>query len=201
MQDPTTNLARQALSAAQQLAQQAHHPELTPTHLAASLLASPEGVTAGVLAKLGIETQALLAEVRSALERLPRSQGGELGMSRARAETLTEAQQAARALKDEFVSTEHLLLGLARAGGPEVSGLLAARGLTAERLEAAVTEVRGGRRVTTPDPEATFDALGKYARDLTQDARDGKLDPVIGRGDEIRRAVQVLSRQIGRAHV
>ena len=195
MQDPTTNLARQALSDAQQLAQQAHHPELTPTHLAASLLASPEGVTAGVLAKLGIETQALLAEVRSALERLPRSQGGELGMSRALAETLTEAQRAARALEDEYVSTEHLLLGLARAGGPEVSGLLAARGLTAERLEAAVTEVRGGRRVTTPDPEATFDALGKYARDLTQDARDGKLDPVIGRGDEIRRAVQVLSRR------
>ena len=195
MQDPTTNLARQALSDAQQLAQQAHHPELTPTHLAASLLASPEGVTAGVLAKLGIETQALLAEVRGALERLPRSQGGELGMSRALGETLTEAQQAARALEDEFVSTEHLLLGLARAGGPEVSGLLAARGLTAERLEAAVTEVRGGRRVTTPDPEATFDALGKYARDLTQDARDGKLDPVIGRGDEIRRAVQVLSRR------
>ena len=195
MQDPTTNLARQALSDAQQLAQQAHHPELTPTHLAASLLASPEGVTAGVLAKLGIETQALLAEVRGALERLPRSQGGELGMSRALGETLTEAQRAARALEDEFVSTEHLLLGLARAGGPEVSGLLAARGLTAERLEAAVTEVRGGRRVTTPDPEATFDALGKYARDLTQDARDGKLDPVIGRGDEIRRAVQVLSRR------
>ena len=195
MQDPTTNLARQALSDAQQLAQQAHHPELTPTHLAASLLASPEGVTAGVLAKLGIETQALLAEVRGALERLPRSQGGELGMSRALGEALTEAQQAARALEDEFVSTEHLLLGLARAGGPEVSGLLAARGLTAERLEAAVTEVRGGRRVTTPDPEATFDALGKYARDLTQDARDGKLDPVIGRGDEIRRAVQVLSRR------
>ena len=195
MQDPTTNLARQALSDAQQLAQQAQHPELTPTHLAASLLASPEGVTAGVLAKLGIETQALLAEVRSALERLPRSQGGELGMSRALGETLTEAQRAARALEDEFVSTEHLLLGLARAGGPEVSGLLAARGLTAERLEAAVTEVRGGRRVTTPDPEATFDALGKYARDLTQDARDGKLDPVIGRGDEIRRAVQVLSRR------
>ena len=195
MQDPTTNLARQALSDAQQLAQQAHHPELTPTHLAASLLASPEGVTAGVLAKLGIETQALLAEVRGALERLPRSQGGELGMSRALGETLTEAQQAARALEDEFVSTEHLLLALARAGGPEVSGLLAARGLTAERLEAAVTEVRGGRRVTTPDPEATFDALGKYARDLTQDARDGKLDPVIGRGDEIRRAVQVLSRR------
>ena len=195
MQDPTTNLARQALGAAQQLAQQAHHPELTPTHLAASLLASPEGVTAGVLAKLGIETQALLAEVRGALERLPRSQGGELGMSRALAETLTEAQRAARALEDEFVSTEHLLLGLARAGGPEVSGLLAARGLTAERLEVAVTEVRGGRRVTTPEPEATFDALGKYARDLTQDARDGKLDPVIGRGDEIRRAVQVLSRR------
>ena len=132
MQDPTTNLARQALSDAQQLAQQAHHPELTPTHLAASLLASPEGVTAGFLAKLGIETQALLAGVRGALERLPRSQGGELGMSRALGEALTEAQQAARALEDEYVSTEHLLLGLARAGGPEVSGLLAARGLTAD---------------------------------------------------------------------
>ncbi|MDA0948105.1 MAG: AAA family ATPase [Planctomycetota bacterium] len=195
MQDQYTNLARQALTSAQQLAQAAQHPELTPTHLAAALLDSPEGVTAGVLSKLGVEAQALLAELRSALERRPRTQGGELAMGRSLAEVLNQAGQAAKAMQDEFVSTEHLLLGLAKAGGPEVSGLFAARGLSVDKVEAALTEVRGGRRVTSADPEATFDALGKYARDLTQDARDGKLDPVIGRGDEIRRAVQVLSRR------
>jgi ATP-dependent Clp protease ATP-binding subunit ClpB len=195
MQDQYTNLARQALTSAQQLAQAAQHPELTPTHLAAALLESPEGVTAGVLGKLGIEAQALLSELRSALEKRPRAQGGDLAMGRSLAEVLNQAGQAAKAMQDEFVSTEHLLLGLAKAGGPEVAGLFAARGLSVDKVEAALTEVRGGRRVTSADPEATFDALGKYARDLTQDARDGKLDPVIGRGDEIRRAVQVLSRR------
>ncbi len=195
MQDQYTNLARQALASAQQLAQAAQHPELTPTHLAAALLENPEGVTAGVLGKLGIEAQALLSELRSALEKRPRAQGGDLAMGRSLAEVLNQAGQAAKAMQDEFVSTEHLLLGLAKAGGPEVAGLFAARGLSVDKVEAALTEVRGGRRVTSADPEATFDALGKYARDLTQDARDGKLDPVIGRGDEIRRAVQVLSRR------
>jgi ATP-dependent Clp protease ATP-binding subunit ClpB len=195
MQDQYTNLARQALTSAQQLAQAAQHPELTPTHLAAALLENPEGVTAGVLGKLGIEAQALLSELRSALEKRPRAQGGDLAMGRSLAEVLNQAGQAAKAMQDEFVSTEHLLLGLAKAGGPEVAGLFAARGLSVDKVEAALTEVRGGRRVTSADPEATFDALGKYARDLTQDARDGKLDPVIGRGDEIRRAVQVLSRR------
>jgi ATP-dependent Clp protease ATP-binding subunit ClpB len=195
MQDQYTNLARQALTSAQQLAQAAQHPELTPTHLAAALLENPEGVTAGVLGKLGIEAQALLSELRSALEKRPRAQGGDLAMGRSLAEVLNQAGQAAKAMQDEFVSTEHLLLGLAKAGGPEVAGLFAARGLSVDKVEAALTEVRGGRRVTSADPEATFDALGKYARDLTQDARDGRLDPVIGRGDEIRRAVQVLSRR------
>jgi len=195
MQDQYTNLARQALTSAQQLAQAAQHPELTPTHLAAALLENPEGVTAGVLGKLGIEAQALLSELRSALEKRPRAQGGDLAMGRSLAEVLNQAGQAAKAMQDEFVSTEHLLLGLAKAGGPEVAGLFAARGLSVDKVEAALTEVRGSRRVTSADPEATFDALGKYARDLTQDARDGKLDPVIGRGDEIRRAVQVLSRR------
>ncbi len=195
MQDHYTNLARQALTCSQQLAQAAQHPELTPTHLAAALLENPEGVTAGVLGKLGIEAQALLSELRSALEKRPRAQGGDLAMGRSLAEVLNQAGQAAKAMQDEFVSTEHLLLGLAKAGGPEVAGLFAARGLSVDKVEAALTEVRGGRRVTSADPEATFDALGKYARDLTQDARDGKLDPVIGRGDEIRRAVQVLSRR------
>ena len=195
MQDQYTNLARQALADAQQLAQAAQHPELTPTHLAAALLESPEGVTAGVLGKLGVEAQALLAELRAALSKRPRTQGGELSMGRGLAEVLNQAGQVAKAMQDEFVSTEHLLLALAKAGGPEVAGLFAARGLSVDKVEAALTEVRGGRRVTSADPEATFDALAKYARDLTQDARDGKLDPVIGRGEEIRRAVQVLSRR------
>ncbi|MCL4147508.1 UNVERIFIED_CONTAM: hypothetical protein GTU68_023001 [Idotea baltica] len=108
---------------------------------------------------------------------------------------MSEAASAAQTLGDEFLSTEHLLLALSKEGGPEVQGLFAARDLTPANIEAALTEVRGDRKVTTPDPEGTFDALSKYARDLTADAEAGKLDPVIGRDDEIRRVTQVLARR------
>jgi len=195
MQPQYTTRSQEALAAAQQLAQAQGHAELSPLHLGTALLAEPEGVTAALLTKLGLEPKAVGGELARELAKAPRSQGGQVGMSRALAEVLTEAAASAKRLGDEYVSTEHLFLALVAKGAPQPAGLLAARGLTSAKVEAALTEVRGNRRVTTPEPEATFDALGKYARDLTEDARAGKLDPVIGRDDEIRRVIQVLSRR------
>jgi ATP-dependent Clp protease ATP-binding subunit ClpB len=190
-----TTRSQEALQRAQERARQAGNPELTPVHLALALLEEPEGVTAAVLQKLEAQPEVLAAELAQTLARLPRTSGAETSVSRGLARTLEESAKLARKLGDDYVSTEHLLLALAQTGGPEVQGLFAARGVSPEKIEAALEEVRGDRKVTTPDPEATFDALSKYARDLTEEAKKGKLDPVIGRDDEIRRVVQVLSRR------
>ncbi|MFT7486363.1 MAG: ATP-dependent Clp protease ATP-binding subunit ClpB [Candidatus Paceibacteria bacterium] len=190
-----TTKTQEALQAAQQRAQVAGNPEIVPLHLAVSLLAEPSGVTSAILHRLGTESKALALELETELAKLPRANGGDLGMSRALAAVLSEAGARAQALGDEYMSTEHILLALAKEGGSEVQGLFAARDLTAARIETALGEVRGNRKVTTPEPENSFDALQKYARDLTADAESGKLDPVIGRDDEIRRVTQVLARR------
>ena len=195
MQSPYTNKATEALQSAQQLATESGHPELMPAHLALALLAQPEGLMAALLQKLEADPKVLAGELALVLDKLPRAEGSQLAPSRAFGEVMNEAAAAAKRLEDEFVSTEHFLLALAKRGGPEVMGLFDARNLSAQRLEAALTELRGEKRVTSPDPESTFDALQKYARDLTEDARAGKLDPVIGRDTEIRRVMQVLSRR------
>jgi ATP-dependent Clp protease ATP-binding subunit ClpB len=195
MQTQYTTKAAEVLQAAQKLATDSGHPELTAQHLAVSLLRESEGVPAAVLKKLGADPRVLAGEFVLQLDKLPKTSGGTLQPARSFAEALNEAGAAAARLKDDYVSTEHLLLGLAKSGGPEVKGLLAARKLSYERIEAALTEVRGNKRVTSPDPETTFEALKKYARDLTADAQAGKLDPVIGRDAEIRRVMQVLSRR------
>jgi ATP-dependent Clp protease ATP-binding subunit ClpB len=190
-----TTKTQQALQSAQQLAQTSGHPELTPLHLAVALLSETTGITSAILQRLGVEPKALAAELVVELDKLPRQSGAELSMSARLAACMTEAGARAQTLGDEFVSTEHLLLALAKEAGPEVQGLFSARDLSPERIETALGEVRGSRRVTTPDPEATFEALEKYARDLTAEAEAGRLDPVIGRDDEIRRATQVLARR------
>jgi ATP-dependent Clp protease ATP-binding subunit ClpB len=190
-----TNKAAEVIQAAQKLASDAGHPELTPTHLAVALLHESEGVPAAVLRKLDVDPRILAGELVLQLDKLPKAAGGQLNPSRALGEVLNEAGSIAKSMGDEYVSTEHLLLALARRGGPEVKGLFSARKLGPERIEAAMGEVRGSRRVTSPDPEATFEALKKYARDLTAEAAAGKLDPVIGRDNEIRRVMQVLSRR------
>ncbi|MFO1008514.1 MAG: AAA family ATPase [Planctomycetota bacterium] len=195
MQDQFTRKSQEALALAQQNAQASHHPELTPAHLAVALLAEPEGVTSALLNKLEIDPRVLAADLLQHLDKLPRSTGTQLTASRALAETLNEANQLAKKMGDTFVSTEHLLLALTKKGGPEVQGLFAARNLRPEKIEAALTEVRKGKKVTTQDPETTFEALKKFARDLTADAQAGKLDPVIGRDTEIRRVMQVLTRR------
>jgi len=190
-----TNKSQEAIQNAQRLARDGGHPEIAPLHLAAALLTEPEGVSAAILNRLEVEPHALLAELGSRLDRLPRARGAELRMSGDLARCLTEAGSLAAGMGDDYVSTEHLLLALAKAGGKELQGLFSSRQVTPERVSAALAEVRKGRKVTTPDPEATFEALGKYARDLTAEAEAGKLDPVIGRDDEIRRTTQVLSRR------
>ncbi len=195
MQMPFTNKSQEALALAQSRAQSEGHPQITPVHVGAALLAEPEGLTAAILEKLASEPRALAAELEAELAKLPRGSGGQVSGSPDLAKVIEAASRRATALEDEFVSTEHLLLALSEAGGPTVSGLFAARQLTPERIEAALTEVRGSRRVTTPEPEHTFDALGKYSRDLCAAAQAGKLDPVIGRDMEIRRTIQVLSRR------
>ncbi|MDG1051629.1 MAG: AAA family ATPase [Planctomycetota bacterium] len=195
MQPQYTHRSQAALAAAQELAVRSGHPELTPAHLASALLEEPEGVTSAALDRLGVDPRALQRELAEQLERLPRTSGGQVVGSRALAEVIAEASAAAGKRGDEYVSTEHLLLALATKGSPEVAALLTARDAGPERIEAALEEVRGDRRVTSAEPEATFEALEKYARDLTADARAQKLDPVIGRDGEIRRVIQVLSRR------
>ncbi len=195
MQDQLTRKSQEALSHAQQSALAAGHPELTPAHLAVALLAEPEGVTAAILQKLDSDPRVLAAELERGLAKLPRQSGGQIAMSRALAEVLQDANVAAKKMGDAYTSTEHLVLALAKKGGPEVAGLLAARGASPARIEAALQEVRKGRKVETQDPEASFETLKKYTRDLTAEAAAGKLDPVIGRDTEIRRVIQVLSRR------
>jgi ATP-dependent Clp protease ATP-binding subunit ClpB len=195
MQPQYTVKAAEAVQNAQQIAQKSAHPELTPAHLAVALLGEIDGLTAGILKKLDVDPKVLAGELALQLERLPRAQGAELRPARAFAEVVNDAAALARKLEDQYVSTEHLLLALARKGGPEVQGIFDARKLTSARLEAALEELRGDKRVTSPEPEATYQALKKYARDLTADAQSGKLDPVIGREIEIRRVMQVLSRR------
>ncbi len=194
MNDQYTRKSQEALAAAQAAAQSAGHPELLPTHVAIALLAEPEGVMSALLEKLDVDPRVLSAELSRSLEKLPKSTG-QVSMSRVLAETLQDAAATAKKMGDAFVSTEHLFLALARKGGPEVQGLLAARNVRPERVEAAMNEVRKGKKVTSPDPEVAYDALKKYARDLTADAAAGKLDPVIGRDTEIRRVMQVLTRR------
>jgi ATP-dependent Clp protease ATP-binding subunit ClpB len=190
-----TQKSTEALSAAQQLAASAGHPELTPLHLGSALLDAPEGALLSVLGQLGVDPAGLRAELQRALDRLPRGQGGQLGVSREFQAVMAEAQAQAARLKDEFLSTEHLLLALAHKGGSAVEAAFKGRGLEPGKLVQALEQVRGGKRVTSENPEATFEALEKYARDLTADSRNGKLDPVIGRDAEIRRVAQVLSRR------
>ena len=195
MQHEFTHKSTEVLQAAQTLATQSKHPELTPVHLAVALLGEAEGMPSALCSKLGADPKVLAAELALELDKLPHVQGAQLNPSRDFQAVLNDAGVLVKKLGDQFLSTEHLLLALAKSGGPTVGGLFAARGLTFEKLEAALGEARGSRRVTSPDPESTFDALSKYARDLSADAAAGKLDPVIGRDTEIRRVLQVLSRR------
>ena len=195
MNTPMTSRTQALLQTAKALAEEGQHPELLPLHLGLALFEQADGVTGAVLRRLEVDPESLRADLVTGLGGLPRIQGAEPAPSRGLVSVMDKAAADAKGRGDGFVSTEHLLLALAKVGGDEITRPLAARGLTPERLDAVLTEVRGNRRVDSPEPEATFEALEKYCRDLTADARSGKLDPVIGRDTEIRRVMQVLSRR------
>jgi ATP-dependent Clp protease ATP-binding subunit ClpB len=197
MNDQLTTKAQEALSVAIRGGATAGNPQVEPIHILRALLAPSDGLTAPLIEAAGADAAAVRKDVDAAAEALPRSSGSTVGspsMARSTYSVLSHAGEVARELGDEYVSTEHLLVGLAHVDSP-VKELLAKHGVTAERLRAAFTQVRGSARVTSPDPEGTYDALNKYSIDLTEQAKEGKIDPVIGRDSEIRRVVQVLSRR------
>jgi ATP-dependent Clp protease ATP-binding subunit ClpB len=192
--DHYTQKAQESILAAQRLAESLHSPILDAEHLLAALLEPDDGIPAETLRRLGVDLPALRGELAALLNRRARIQGGSLSLGPRAKEALEKAENEAKRLGDEYVSTEHLLLGAQEAGGEGARALTKA-GASREAILQALQSVRGGQRVTSQNPETTYQALEKYGRDLTQEARAGKLDPVIGRDEEIRRTIQVLSRR------
>jgi ATP-dependent Clp protease ATP-binding subunit ClpB len=194
--DRLTVKAQEALQAAQREAEKRGHQQLDAEHLAWALVRQDDGVVPPLLKKVGVDVSALGLDLERALERLPKVSGGagQVYAAPRLQEVLTKGEQEAERLKDDYISTEHLLIGLIDAGGT-VGTLFKQSGLTRDRLLAAMTEIRGTQRVTDQNPEEKYQALTRYSRDLTDLARKGKLDPVIGRDEEIRRVIQVLSRR------
>lgn len=190
-----TEKAQEALVAAQNLAQELNNSSIEPEHLLAGLLEQSEGVVPQVVTALGANTETLGRQVREELDKLAKAYGAvQVGLSPRLSRVLDNAQNSANALKDEYVSTEHFLIALSETESA-ASRILNRAGITRDKILQALTSIRGSQRVTTQNPEATYQALQKYGRDLTELARKGKLDPVIGRDEEIRRVMQILSRR------
>src|SRR5215470_379831 len=197
MDDKLTHKSQDALSVAVRQAATDGSPQVDPLHLLLALVEQEGGTTAPLLRAVGADPALVGKQAAERLARLPRARGATLSapeMSRPLLSAIATASSRARQLDDEYISTEHLLVGLAADGG-DARAVLAAAGATPEALLEAFSQIRGSARVTSQDPEGTYKALEKYGLDLTKQARDGKLDPVIGRDAEIRRVVQVLSRR------
>ena len=197
--DKFTVKAQEAVQRANELASEHGNPELAPAHLLAALVEDREGIVAPVLEKIGIGPQAVLSDLYKEIEKLPKVSGSggaqQPSMSSAITQVLEKSFKEADTFKDEYVSTEHILLALTSLKRDPAQELLARHGATHDAILKALTAVRGSQRITDQNPEAKYQALERYARDLNEQARRGKLDPVIGRDEEIRRVVQVLSRR------
>ncbi|MGA3351352.1 MAG: ATP-dependent chaperone ClpB [Candidatus Sulfotelmatobacter sp.] len=195
--DKFTVKAQEAVQRANNLASEHGNPELLPLHLLAALLEDKEGIVPPVLEKIGIGPQAVLSDVYREIEKLPKVSGesAQATLSNAANKMLEQAFKEASNFKDEYVSTEHLLLAITHLKQDAAAKALMQHGATYDAILKALTSVRGSQKVTDQNPEAKYQALERYARDLTEQARRGKLDPVIGRDEEIRRVVQVLSRR------
>ncbi|OGS01488.1 MAG: hypothetical protein A2V88_03020 [Elusimicrobia bacterium RBG_16_66_12] len=192
--DRWTLKTQQAFTDAQDLAQKRGHQELAEEHLLCALLSQEGGIVPDILKKARVDPQSARDEVERVLSKKPHVTGGKLHASPDLEKTLIKAEDRMKAMKDEFVSVEHVLLGLMD-NGEAAAKILARLGLTPDKALAALTQVRGSQRVTSQEPESSYQALEKYGRDLTSAARRGKLDPVIGRDAEIRRVIQVLARR------
>ncbi len=189
--------AQEAIQQAQEIASSYSNQLLEPEHIFAALIQDPEGIVVSTLQKLGSNTDLLKIRTGELLEKLPKvtGAGSGLSLSREASDVLENSAREATALKDEYVSTEHLLLGLADSKKSSISGMLKSEGITKDNILKALKEIRGSNRVTGQNPEDTYQALQKYGKNLNELAMRGKLDPVIGREDEIRRVLQVLSRR------
>ncbi|MDQ3127464.1 MAG: AAA family ATPase, partial [Chloroflexota bacterium] len=192
--DKYTQKAQEAIAAAQSAAAGLESPVLDAEHLLHALVEPDDGVPAETLRRLGVDLPAFRDELAGILGKRARIRGGSLSLDPRAKRVLELGEQESRRLGDDYVSTEHLLLGILEVGG-EGRQLLERHGAGREAVFGALQSVRGGQRVTSPNPEGTYAALEKYGRDLTAEARAGKLDPVIGRDEEVRRVVQVLSRR------
>jgi ATP-dependent Clp protease ATP-binding subunit ClpB len=192
--DKYTQKSQEALLVAQGLAQDYQHQVVDPIHLLLALVQQQDGIVRAIITKVSGGTQAIQDELSTELDKKPKFQGGnmEIGLSRQTADVLSAAERYAKGMQDDYVSTEHILLGLADSAE---SKRLTQFGLTKDAILSALKQVRGSQRVNTQNPEGTFQSLEKYGRDLTAMARQGKLDPVIGRDEEIRRTIQILSRR------
>jgi ATP-dependent Clp protease ATP-binding subunit ClpB len=193
--DKFTLRAQEAIQAAIELAERNHNQQVEPEHLLAAMLEQPEGIVRPVLGKLGTNVQVVLNDTQAAIGRFPRVEGGQQYFSPRSTQVFTAAQKQADKMQDEFVSTEHLLLAIVEDKDGESGKILRQHGVKSEDLQKVIEQMRGGSRITDQNAEQLYQALSKYARDLTDLARQGKLDPVIGRDDEIRRTIQVLSRR------
>jgi ATP-dependent Clp protease ATP-binding subunit ClpB len=192
--DRYTEKAQEAVIAAQRLATEADAPVLDAEHVLAALLSDDEGIPVATLRALGADPAQVRMELAAVLGRRAKIQGGQQTLDPRARQLFERAEDEARRLNDEYVSTEHLLLAASQSGG-DAQRLLEAAGAGHEQVLGALQQVRGGQRVTSQHPEGTYQALERYGRDLTRDAREGKLDPVVGRDEEIRRVIQVLSRR------
>jgi ATP-dependent Clp protease ATP-binding subunit ClpB len=190
-----TTKAQEALQSMQSLAQAKGHQSLEPEHLLLALLDQPEGVVGSTLQRMNSPLAPLRQRVEAELQKKATVSGGDLYMSRELREILDRAESEAKALQDEYTSTEHMFLALAKASGTPAGRILKEAGITADGILQALSAVRGSQRITDPDPESKYQALERYGQDLTARARQSKLDPVIGRDEEIRRVIQVLARR------
>ncbi|MDD3813599.1 MAG: ATP-dependent chaperone ClpB [Desulfocapsaceae bacterium] len=196
--DKFTIKSQEAIQAAQQLAQNKSHQEIQSAHLARAILEQPEGVVVPVLQKMGVDPSIILMELNKLIDKIPQVSGSGAGQAYISAELkqlLDKAFNTASQMQDEFVSQEHLFLTLIKDGKSETSKMLRSKGVDEKTFLAALATIRGNQRVTDQYPEEKYQALEKYARNLTDIAKNGKLDPVIGRDEEIRRVIQVLSRR------
>src|SRR6267143_4649091 len=193
-----TDRARGFVQSAQSLAQREGHQQFAPEHLLKVLLDDAEGLAAGLIDRSGGRSREALSAVEAALARLPKVSGsgaGQVYLAPAMARVFDQAEKIAEKAGDSYVTVERLLLAVALEKDSEAGKILGQAGVTPQNLNAAIEALRKGRTADSTSAESAYDALKKYARDLTQQARDGKLDPVIGRDEEIRRTVQVLSRR------
>jgi ATP-dependent Clp protease ATP-binding subunit ClpB len=193
--DKFTLRGQEAIQSAIEVAERNQNQEVQPEHVLFSMLEQPEGIVRPVLGKLGANVQVVLNDVQAAIGRFPRVQGGQQYFSPRLSQVFTAAEKQAKEMQDEYISTEHLLLAIVAEKDGQAGKILRQHGVTSDDLLKVIEQTRGGSRITDQNAEENYQALSKYAKDLTELARKGKLDPVIGRDDEIRRTIQVLSRR------